>query len=98
MTSVVAQVVLLIYTMVPMPLYGTLLVAITYTTMFEIVAAAHLQAQPHLTIVVHVLLHISIHIIGARILIMTQVMEGDLYNDQRWNSEPILQQCQCLKD
>jgi adenylate cyclase 9 len=66
---------LLLYTAVPLPLYGTLLVGVTYSTLFEVLLCLALPERraSEATVAVNVLLHVCIHVIGVHTLITTQV-------------------------
>jgi len=73
------EVLLLIYTVIPLPLYGTLLVGLSYTLLFEIIAGTRLPSRDFFTILIGILLHLSLHMIGCHILIMTQVRMRDTF-------------------
>ena len=64
---------MLIYTVVPLPLYAVLCIGLTYTILFETflcLSAGHIDAT---RIAVDVLLHLCVHVIGIHILITSQV-------------------------
>ena len=66
------QVLLLIYTVIPLPLYMALIITILYSITFEVLNGLIID-QGVAIILVRFSLHISIHLIGAHIMIMTQV-------------------------
>ena len=73
--SIYLEVLLLLYTVVPLPLYGTLIIGVIYSLLFEILLCFAISDR--LTIsnfVINLLLHICIHVIGIHILITIQVL------------------------
>ena len=72
--SIYLEVLLLLYTVVPLPLYGTLIIGVIYSLLFEILlcysVTDRLAADQF---VINLLLHICIHVIGIHILITIQV-------------------------
>lgn len=66
------QVLLLIYTVIPLPLYLTVIMTLLYTATFEILNGLIIDSEIKL-ICVRLGLHLCIHLIGAHIMIMTQV-------------------------
>lgn len=66
------QVLLLIYTVIPLPLYLTVIMSLLYTATFEILNGLIIESEIKL-ICVRLGLHLCIHLIGAHIMIMTQV-------------------------
>jgi len=73
------EVLLLIYTVIPLPLYGTLIVGLSYTLLFEVIAGTRLASRDFFTILIGILLHLCLHMIGCHILIMTQVRMRDTF-------------------
>ena len=73
------QVLLVIYTVIPLPLYGTLLLGSSYSALLEIGAVITHTDRDQFTILVRVLLHLSLHILGCHILLMTQVRMRDTF-------------------
>lgn len=71
------QVLLLIYTLIPLPLYMALIITTLYSITFEILNGFIID-QGVAIVLVRLGLHICIHLIGAHIMIMTQVRDrGD---------------------
>ena len=77
--SWISQVLLLIYTVIPLPLYGTLSLGMSYSALLEIFAGITLTARDEFTVVVRVLLHFCLHLLGCHILLMTQVRMRDTF-------------------
>lgn len=73
MFVVAVQVITLIYTFIPMPLYICMIVSGVYSVSFETLSALYTRDNSVSAIVVKVLLHVSVHLIGVHILIMSQV-------------------------
>ena len=73
------QVLLVIYTVIPLPLYGTLLLGSSYSALLEIGAVITHRERDQFTILVRVLLHLCLHILGCHILLMTQVRMRDTF-------------------
>ncbi|KAK8722847.1 hypothetical protein OTU49_012083 [Cherax quadricarinatus] len=72
MFAMCIEVLLLVYTVIPMPLYLTLIITSVYSITFELLNG-FIVDHDALHICVRVGLHICIHLIGAHIMIMTQV-------------------------
>ncbi|KAG0724804.1 Adenylate cyclase type 9 [Chionoecetes opilio] len=72
MFAICIEVLLLIYTVIPLPLYLALSITILYSITFEIINGLIID-QGVTIILVRIGLHICIHLIGAHIMIMTQV-------------------------
>ena len=66
---------LLLYTAVPLPLYATVAIAVTYSVLFELLLHLALpeRAADDATLAVNALLHVCLHVIGIHTLITTQV-------------------------
>ncbi len=66
---------LLLYTAVPLPLYATLLIGVTYSALFELLLCLALpeRVDQASTVIVNAALHICVHVIGIHTLITTQV-------------------------
>ncbi|XP_045115025.1 adenylate cyclase type 9-like isoform X1 [Portunus trituberculatus] len=72
MFAICIEVLLLIYTVIPLPLYMALIITTLYSITFETLNGFIID-QGVAIILVRFSLHISIHLIGAHIMIMTQV-------------------------
>ncbi|XP_045602392.1 adenylate cyclase type 9 isoform X5 [Procambarus clarkii] len=72
MFAICIEVLLLIYTVIPLPLYLTVTVTTLYSITFEFINGFIVDHKAIL-IGVRIGLHICIHLIGAHIMIMTQV-------------------------
>jgi len=72
-------VLLLVYTVIPLPLYATLLVGISYTLLFEAAATVKQSSREPTSLLVNLLLHVCLHLVGAHILLMTQVRMRDTF-------------------
>nr|XP_027238963.1 adenylate cyclase type 9-like isoform X1 [Penaeus vannamei] len=72
MFAICIEVLLLIYTVIPLPLYLTVIMSLLYTATFEILNGLIIESEIKL-ICVRLGLHLCIHLIGAHIMIMTQV-------------------------
>eukprot|EP00094_Tigriopus_californicus_P007688 TCALIF_07404-PA protein Name:"Similar to Adcy9 Adenylate cyclase type 9 (Mus musculus)" AED:0.09 eAED:0.09 QI:1748/0.72/0.66/0.91/0.90/0.83/12/0/1384 len=72
---------LLLYTAVPLPLYGIVLIGVTYSVLFETFLCYKLpeRTASDATLVVNILLHICIHVIGTHSLITNQVRMRDTF-------------------
>lgn len=70
---------LLVYTVIPLPLYATLLVGASYTVLYEVLGWLRLPTRDLSTVLITLLLHICLHILGCHILIMTQVRMRDTF-------------------
>lgn len=66
------QVLLLIYTVIPLKLYLTIIMTTVYSLTFEILNGIIVDSQLNI-VCVRIGLHVCIHLIGAHIMIMTQV-------------------------
>ena len=64
---------LLIYTVIPLPLYLCIIFGTTYSVIYEILATTFLCIGGPWDIVGKVLLHLCIHLIGIQVFIMSQV-------------------------
>ena len=67
--------IILLYTVVPLPLYLTLLIGILYSIVFESLLCYVLpeRTKENATIIVNILLHICAHVVGIHTLVTTQV-------------------------
>ena len=73
--SIYLEVLLLLYTVVPLPLYGTLIIGVIYSLLFEILLCVAIPDRLNISnFVINLLLHICIHVIGIHILITIQVL------------------------
>jgi adenylate cyclase 9 len=70
------EVTLLLYTVVPLPLYCTLTIGVIYSILFETLLSVAVPKRVQMpgNVVINILLHICIHIIGIHILITIQVL------------------------
>ena len=59
--------------MIPLPLYLAIVLCTVFSILFEILNAVLTQDFNAILIIIRILLHISIHMIGAHIMIMSQV-------------------------
>ena len=64
---------LLIYTVIPLPLYLCILFGTTYSVIYEVLATTFLCNSGLWDIVGKILLHLCIHLIGIQVFIMSQV-------------------------
>lgn len=82
--AVYLAVVLLLYSAVPLPLYATFLVGVTYSCVFEVILCHALPERSMRTrdLVVNVLLHGCIHVVGVHTL-MTNQVTGASYDVER---------------
>ncbi|KAB7494542.1 Adenylate cyclase type 9 [Armadillidium nasatum] len=67
------EVLLLVYTIIPLPLYLAITLCTLYTVVFEVLTIVLLKDFQGLTIVLRILLHLGIHLIGSHIMIMNEV-------------------------
>ncbi|RXG72702.1 Adenylate cyclase type 9, partial [Armadillidium vulgare] len=67
------EVLLLVYTIIPLPLYLAITLCTLYTVVFEVLTIVLLKDLQGLTIVLRILLHLGIHLIGSHIMIMNEV-------------------------
>ncbi|XP_071526446.1 adenylate cyclase type 9 [Panulirus ornatus] len=72
MFAICIEVLLLIYTVIPLPLYLALIMTTLYSITFELLNGFIIDHKAVL-VFVRIGLHICIHLIGAHIMIMTQV-------------------------
>ncbi|GLV37295.1 Adenylyl cyclase 13E [Carabus blaptoides fortunei] len=70
--SLCVQVLLLVYTMIPLPLYVCVLTGLLYSITFELLTLI-LHDSVNYHIIVRFIAHLCIHLIGLHILIMTNV-------------------------
>ena len=79
--AIYVAILLLFYTAVPLPLYGTLIIGAAYTCLFEILlcVAWRSRTQNAATVIVNILMHCCLHIVGIHILITTQVRMRDTF-------------------
>uniref|UniRef100_A0A915Q461 adenylate cyclase n=1 Tax=Setaria digitata TaxID=48799 RepID=A0A915Q461_9BILA len=66
-------VVLLIYTVVPLPLYLCIFIGLIYSTLFEMIATDTVNYTD--TLGVKLILHLGIHLLGVHLFILTQVRQ-----------------------
>ena len=75
--SLYLDILILLYTVVPLPLYGTLILSVTYSVLFEFLlglARNHrTQGDEPSTLALNILIHLCIHLLGIHIIITTQV-------------------------
>ncbi len=79
--TIYLSIILLLYTAVPLPLYGTLLIGVTYSALFECLLCYRLPerslpdlgAKSSSVLLVNVVLHVCIHVVGVHTVITTQV-------------------------
>lgn len=69
---------MLIYTVVPLPLYAVLAIGLTYTILFETLLCLSIGNPNPSRIAVDVLLHLCVHVIGVHILITSQVKNENM--------------------
>ncbi|VDK72015.1 unnamed protein product [Litomosoides sigmodontis] len=67
------EVVLLIYTVIPLPLYLCICICLTYSILFEMIATGNMSYAD--TLGVKLLLHIGINLLGVHLFILTQVRQ-----------------------
>ena len=79
--SIYLDLLLLVYTVVPLPLYGTLLIGMSFSILFEtlLVLAVPERIDNPSTVAMNVLIHLCIHLLGIHILITTQVRMRDTF-------------------
>lgn len=70
MYAFLMQVVLLIYTVIPLPLYLCILIGLIYSALFEMLAANSMDYTD--TPGVKLILHLGIHLLGVHLFILTQ--------------------------
>ncbi|XP_017779722.1 PREDICTED: adenylate cyclase type 9 [Nicrophorus vespilloides] len=72
--SICTEILLLVYTVIPMKMYLCIIMSTLYSVIFEILTwMYHDQQYDVVTITVRILSHVCIHLIGLHILIMTNV-------------------------
>ncbi|VDM59378.1 unnamed protein product [Angiostrongylus costaricensis] len=71
------QVVLLIYTVIPLPLYLCTLIGIVYSCLFETLSRNRIAYGD--TSHIHLVLHIGVHLLGVHLFILTQVSDDLQY-------------------
>ncbi|XP_071087998.1 adenylate cyclase type 9-like isoform X2 [Haliotis cracherodii] len=68
------EILLMIYTFIPMPLFAAVLIGIVYSIVYEILVALTITGMQEATFIIgKILLHFCIHLIGIHIFIMSQV-------------------------
>ena len=69
------EILFLIYTLVPLPLYGTVVLGACYSLVFELLLSVNVPARvgDFHTVLINILSHIYIHVIGAHIKITIEV-------------------------
>ncbi|VDK19841.1 unnamed protein product [Anisakis simplex] len=67
------QVVLLVYTVIPLPLYLCILIGVIYSALFELLSTSNVEDIdiPGLKVI----LHLGIHLLGVHLFILTQVRQ-----------------------
>ncbi|XP_065336913.1 adenylate cyclase type 9 isoform X2 [Cloeon dipterum] len=70
--SLCVELLLILYTMVPLRLHACVLIGVGYSLAFEALTVYFIRPDAA-TVVSHVILHVCIHIIGIHILVMTTV-------------------------
>ncbi|VDM41187.1 unnamed protein product [Toxocara canis] len=68
-----SPVVLLIYTVIPLPLYLCILIGVVYSALFELLSANSVEHKD--TPGVKLILHLGIHLLGVHLFILTQVRQ-----------------------
>ena len=70
------EILFLIYTLVPLPLYGTVVLGACYSLVFEILMSVNVPARvaDFHTVLINILTHLYIHVIGAHIKITIEVL------------------------
>uniref|UniRef100_A0A0K0F5Q4 adenylate cyclase n=1 Tax=Strongyloides venezuelensis TaxID=75913 RepID=A0A0K0F5Q4_STRVS len=70
------QVVLLVYTVIPLPLYVSIIFTLIYSILYEILTRQQLYLKDNdIPFGVRMLLHICIHLLGIHLYILTQVRQ-----------------------
>uniref|UniRef100_A0A0N4ZNA6 adenylate cyclase n=1 Tax=Parastrongyloides trichosuri TaxID=131310 RepID=A0A0N4ZNA6_PARTI len=70
------QVVLLVYTVIPLPLYVSIIFTLIYSILYEILTRQHIYLiEGDIPPGVRMLLHICIHLLGIHLYILTQVRQ-----------------------
>lgn len=73
-----AEVLLLLYTVIPIPLFVAVLTGVIYSILFEVLTAVLLQRE--MTIIIgKILLHLCIHMVGILIFITLQVQKRSTF-------------------
>ena len=74
------DILILLYTVVPLPLYGTLMLCVAYSVLFEFLLCWAVPERVALsTLGLNVLIHLCIHLLGIHIIITTQVRMRDTF-------------------
>ena len=73
------EIILLMYTLIPMPLYVCVLIGTLYSIVFEVVAASVGDMDTVYYIIGRGLLHVCIHAVGIHIYVMSQVRERSTF-------------------
>jgi len=73
------EIILLMYTLIPMPLYVCVLIGTLYSVVFEVVAASAGDMAIAKYIAGRALLHVCIHAVGIHIYVMSQVRERSTF-------------------
>lgn len=74
--SICIEIILLIYTVIPMRLWQNCLLAVTYSILFEVGSLQYLRHNTeanHKILILRALLHLCVHMVGLHILIMNVV-------------------------
>lgn len=67
------QVILLVYTVIPLPFYLCIIIGISYSIVFEILVSSRINDD--VFIGAGIALHICIHLLGIHLFILTQVRQ-----------------------
>ena len=70
------EVLLLLYTVVPLPFYGTVLIGLVYSITFEVLMSMAVpdRVEKLNHVAINILLHVCIHVIGVHIKITIEVI------------------------
>ena len=73
------EVLLLLYTVVPLPFYGTVLIGLVYSITFEVLMSMAVpdRVEKLNHVAINILLHVCIHVIGVHIKITIEVINGN---------------------
>lgn len=72
--SICVEILLLIYTVIPLRLYMCITIGVIYSVLFESLTwFVHNENYEIYTVIVRILLHVCIHLIGLHILVMTNI-------------------------
>ena len=79
--AIYVEILLLLYTVVPMPLVGTLVIGVVYSIAFETILSISLPERRSdvKMVFINILVHICIHILGIQILMTTTVRMRDTF-------------------